>query len=618
MFWDHVSTESNSARMQSLASGSSWGAKPGNKTGTASSEGRWADLKVDGKWKFSASACPFGSSRGSSHFGRVLSERVQIGWSILPRCVLRWWWWWKLVLAAQEHKHQGLARCHWLECKWKWSTGMCFSLHHWNRLSKHHQQTKRKPQRFFASLITEGDKANAWWGKGVYTVRKAPDEWPNVQTLLDNNFRNMLKRDIEKKGLGSGNRGISGPSCVLHSHPFSFLSQHWCLCEPNTRDVGTGHATRDQLSWQNPGRTTMHRCPHRRGKPSCQCKCCFGRDPSPAGTCAASERFGPQTEESLRADFRLGKVLHDRGAYEEAEPLLRRVQESTVASLGPNHPHTLSSVDSLACLLESQGKFTEAEPLQRRALEGREAILGSKHPDTLDSVNNLAYLLESQGKFTAAEPLYRRALEGWEATLGPKHPDTLASVNNLACLLESQGKFTEAEPLYRRDLEGSEAISGPKHPDTLTSVNNLAGLLESQGKLTEAEPLYRRALEGREATLGPKHPNTLDSVNNLACLLESQGKFTEAEPLHRRALEGREATLGPKHPDTLDSVNNLAGLLESQGKLTEAETQWPILLISWSLKASSLRQSRSTAEPLKAERPLWDPNIQIRSTQFSI
>ena len=44
-----MSTESNCARMQSLASGSSWGAKPGKKTGTASSEGRLADLKVDGK-----------------------------------------------------------------------------------------------------------------------------------------------------------------------------------------------------------------------------------------------------------------------------------------------------------------------------------------------------------------------------------------------------------------------------------------------------------------------------------------------------------------------------------------------------------------------------------------
>lgn len=85
--------------------------------------------------------------------------------------------------------------------------------------------SKKKAAEIFASLITEGDKANAWWGKGVYTVRKAPDEWPDAQKLLDNNFRNMLKRDIEMKGLEVA-RGISSPSRVLHPNPFSFVYQH--------------------------------------------------------------------------------------------------------------------------------------------------------------------------------------------------------------------------------------------------------------------------------------------------------------------------------------------------------------------------------------------------------
>ena len=142
--------------------------------------------------------------------------------------------------------------------------------------------SKKKAAEIFASLITEGDKANAWWGKGVYTVRKAPDEWPDVQKLLDNNFRNMLKRDIEMKGLEVA-RGISSPSRVLHPNPFSFVYQHWCFCEPNTGDVGTEQAARDKLGGQKPGWTTMRRCPHRRGRPSCQCERCLGRDPSPAG-----------------------------------------------------------------------------------------------------------------------------------------------------------------------------------------------------------------------------------------------------------------------------------------------------------------------------------------------
>ena len=49
----------------------------------------------------------------------------------------------------------------------------------------------------WASLNTSGKDANAWWGKGIYTVPKPPDKWDNRGQLLDNNFRNMMKRDSE-------------------------------------------------------------------------------------------------------------------------------------------------------------------------------------------------------------------------------------------------------------------------------------------------------------------------------------------------------------------------------------------------------------------------------------
>ena len=31
-------------------------------------------------------------------------------------------------------------------------------------------------------------------------MRRAPHEWPDVATLVDNNFRNMHKRDVASKG----------------------------------------------------------------------------------------------------------------------------------------------------------------------------------------------------------------------------------------------------------------------------------------------------------------------------------------------------------------------------------------------------------------------------------
>ena len=56
----------------------------------------------------------------------------------------------------------------------------------------------------------------------------------------------------------------------------------------------------------------------------------------------------------------------------------------------------------LADVLEARGAFAEAEPLLRRALEARERLLGPEHRDTLTAVNNLATVLEQLGKFSEA------------------------------------------------------------------------------------------------------------------------------------------------------------------------------------------------------------------------
>ena len=49
-----------------------------------------------------------------------------------------------------------------------------------------------KAAEVWASLSTEGPTANAWWGKGIYTVPIPPDGWRGRAQLLDNNFRNMM------------------------------------------------------------------------------------------------------------------------------------------------------------------------------------------------------------------------------------------------------------------------------------------------------------------------------------------------------------------------------------------------------------------------------------------
>ena len=203
-----------------------------------------------------------------------------------------------------------------------------------------------------------------------------------------------------------------------------------------------------------------------------------------------------------------------------------------------------------------------------------EKTLGPEHPDTLTSVNSLAGLYRAQGRYAEAESLYKRGLADTEKALGPEHPDTLRSVNNLGLLYQEQGRYGEAEPLYKRALSLAEKVLGLEHPSTLTSVNNLGLLYQAQGRYSKAELLLKRAVADSEKALGPQHPDTLKSVNNLGVTYQAQGRYGEAEPLLQRTLAGYEKALGPEHPNTLTSVNNLAVLAFAQRDWRGAAQLW--------------------------------------------
>ena len=422
----------------------------------------------------------------------------------------------------------------------------------------------------WASLRTEGKSANAWWGRGVYTVPKSPDQWTDRMELLDNNYRNMIKRDVE----------LHGEDYVRRVYPPRASFCIPLLIDPeNAYDISVRPTPEMEAAGKPPGTNLGDKLLNEPGQPE---RCCVvlrvaGED----GVANARSRLldALRTREAaaqtpglkMAAKARLGTALQMRGYLPDSKILLSDVLEARQRTLGAEHPDTLVSINNLASCLRAMGLLKNAEPLYRRALEAQERTLGAEHPHTLDSVNNLADCLRAMGLREDAEPLHRRALEAQERTLGAEHPDTLVSVNGLAECLQAMGLVKDAEPLYRRALEAREGTLGAEHPRTLVSVNNLAACLQDMGMPKDAEPLYRRALEARERTLGAEHPGTLNSVNNLAFCLKAMGLPKDAEPLYRRALEAQERTLGAEHPNTLVSVNNLAACLEAMGLRKDAE-----------------------------------------------
>ena len=133
-------------------------------------------------------------------------------------------------------------------------------------------------------------------------------------------------------------------------------------------------------------------------------------------------------------------------------------------------------------------------PSRERALAIRGKTLGPEHPHTATSLNNLADLLHAQGEFAAARQLLERALAINEQALGPEHPDTAVGLNNLALLLHDQGDLAGARPLYERALAAHEKVLGPEDPKTAIDLSNLATLLRADGDPAGAQQLFERAL----------------------------------------------------------------------------------------------------------------------------
>ncbi len=78
---------------------------------------------------------------------------------------------------------------------------------------------------------------------------------------------------------------------------------------------------------------------------------------------------------------------------------------------GPDHPDTLSSMNSLGIAYDKAGKSDRSLPLLEEALKLHKARLGPDHPDTLNTMNSLAMAYTFAGKLDLAIPLHEETLK---------------------------------------------------------------------------------------------------------------------------------------------------------------------------------------------------------------
>jgi tetratricopeptide (TPR) repeat protein len=189
------------------------------------------------------------------------------------------------------------------------------------------------------------------------------------------------------------------------------------------------------------------------------------------------------------------------GQLDKALPLFEDLLARMKTQLGPDHPHTLTTMNHLAETYRDADQIDKALPLLEEAIKLRQTTLGLHHPDTLRSMALLASDYEAAGQLDKALPLREEILKLQTEKLGSEHPDTLASTTDLASTYTSAGQFDKSIPLHEGVLKLQEKTLGRQNPETLKTVAHLGANYLSAGRVAEAIPLLEEANQAEQANL---------------------------------------------------------------------------------------------------------------------
>jgi len=173
----------------------------------------------------------------------------------------------------------------------------------------------------------------------------------------------------------------------------------------------------------------------------------------------------------------------------EIESMLRRALAITRKSDGETW-RTYAITQALGRFLHSRHRYEEAELLLRDGLARLDSMPGAAPKMRARLAGELAYVYREDGKPAAAEPLLRQALAIVRKELGDEDEATATLMHDLAfVLIRIPGHDAEAEQLYRQALGVRRQRLGAGDAATADSAFRLAQVVGNQGKLDEAEAL---------------------------------------------------------------------------------------------------------------------------------
>ncbi len=273
-----------------------------------------------------------------------------------------------------------------------------------------------------------------------------------------------------------------------------------------------------------------------------------------------------------RATLTLGRILDNRGKYDEAIPTL---EEAMRLESGPRGvPADLSAtLSELANTHYYLGHYDISKDLNERALQMDEQIYGDRNPNVAQDLTNLADIQYQWSHYAEAERLQRTAAGIMQAWYGTGHPETADDMTILGKYLIAEGRAEEAIPILRESLADLEKHYGKVHPRVALAVGELGLALQHQGNLDQAEADFRRQADIYRSVYGEKNQQLGAAIANLAGLYTDRKDYARSEQLYRDALKLYADSLPAGHLNIAIAHVKLGGVLFRDRRYSEAEAE---------------------------------------------
>lgn len=311
---------------------------------------------------------------------------------------------------------------------------------------------------------------------------------------------------------------------------------------------------------------------------------------------AMSKRHLPPNHPAVaKATSALGKVLEDRGSYDEA---IKTLDEAVrlQSTKGDATPELAVSLFELANTHFYAGHYDVSESINERLLPVYRQINGERHPRVADILINLGAIKFDLGHYSEAEKYDRQALEIVQAWYGKNNPETASDLTLLARALVREDRYDEAVDLLQQSLAIKERVYGKVHPTVASTLNELGSAALRQHKNEVAEQDFLRMVEIYRQVYGEHHYLFAVALSNLGSVYSSREEWPRAEKIYRQVIPIFAESQSAAHINTGVARIKLGRTLLRQNRFAEAEAEsragYEILIKQMDPKVSWLTNAR--------------------------